>query len=123
MPSFRYNYTIKDMEEGLARWPRRVLIPNPDNLNSIPRTHAVEGENRQPQSSSDLHRHTPLVALSQINNCKLSNIHMEQVGVKYLPQKYEDLNSMPRIHVLDLKKAKHDSVKTGRSPSLTGQSV
>lgn len=70
------------MEEGLARWPRRILIPNPDSLNSIPRTHAVEGENGQPQSSSDLHRHTPLVAPSQINTCKLSHIHMEQVGVK-----------------------------------------
>ena len=122
MPSFRYNYTIKDMEEGLARWPRRVLTPNPDNLNSIPRTHAVEGENRQPQSSSDLHRHTPLVALSQINKCTFSNIHMEQVGVKYLTQKHE-ANSMPRIHVLDVKKAKHDSVRTSRSLGLTGQSV
>lgn len=111
------------MEEGLARWPRRVLTPNPHNLNSIPRTYAVEGANRQPQSSSDLYRHTLLVALSQINKCKFSNIHMEQVEVKYLPQKQEDLNSMPRIHILDLKKAKHDSVKTSRSLGLTGQSV
>lgn len=105
MPSFRYNYTIKDMEEGLARWPRRVLTPNPNNLNSIPRTYAVEGENRQPQLSSDLHSHTLLVALSQINKCKFSNIHMEQVEVKYLPQKQEDLNSMPRIHIFGFKES------------------